>query len=156
MAKQLLWNLIWIRYGWALTRLLYKINFELEYALSFKKGNTVSLKHNHVRNFTTTLLNKICKGVQVEPQLQQRTGETLQRSAAAGNDVLLNINAWGVWETSHMTCFDVGVFNPNTKQYANLELSKAYEINGREKKRKCNEYIFQVAYGSFSPRRNEP
>ena len=52
-------------------------HFDLEHALSCKKGGFVSLWHNHVRNVTTTLLNQVCKDMREKPQLQQLTGETL-------------------------------------------------------------------------------
>ena len=50
-----------------------------------------------------------------------------------------------------MEFLDVQVFNPNTKRYANIELSKAYEINEKEKKKTYNERILQVEHGSFTP-----
>ena len=33
---------------------------------------------------------------------------------------------------------DVWVFNPNAKRHGNVELSKAYEINEKEKKKTCD------------------
>ena len=42
-------------------------------------------------------------------------------------------------------------FNSNAKRYANIELSNAYEINEKEKKRTYNERILQVEHGSFKP-----
>ena len=50
-----------------------------------------------------------------------------------------------------MAFLDVRVFNPNAKRYANIELSKAYEINEKEKKKTFNERIHQVEHGSFPP-----
>ena len=50
-----------------------------------------------------------------------------------------------------MAFFDVRVFNPNAKRYANQELSKTYECNEKEKKRLYNERIMQVEHGSFTP-----
>ena len=50
-----------------------------------------------------------------------------------------------------MAFLDVKVFNPNAKRYANIELSKTYEINEKEKKKKYNECILQVKLGSFTP-----
>ena len=45
----------------------------------------------------------------------------------------------------------VRVFNQNVKRYANIKLSKAYEINKKEKKKTYNERILQVEHGSFTP-----
>ena len=68
----------------------------------------------------------------VELQLQQLTGENLQNSTAAVNKVRLDISARGFLQAGQMAFLDVKVFNPNAKWYANIELSKAYEINEKE------------------------
>ena len=87
----------------------------------------------------------------MEPQLQQITGEYLQHSTAAGNEVRLDVSARGFWQTGQMAFLDVRVFNTNAKRYANIQLSKAYEINKKEKNKKYNERILQVEHGSFTP-----
>ena len=133
LTKQLFWELIRIKYGWILTRLLSNCEcgnkFDVQHALSCKKGGFVSLRHNHIRNITSILLKEVCKDVRVEPQLQQLTGEYLQHSTAAGNEVRIDISTRGFWQAGQMAFLDVQVFNPNTKRYANIELSKAYEIS---------------------------
>ena len=58
--------------------------------------------------------------MRVEPQLQQFTGKYLQHSIAAGNEVRLDNSAHGFWQADQMTFLDVSVFNPNVKQYANV------------------------------------
>ena len=40
-----------------------------------------------------------------------------------------------------MEFLEVRVFTPNAKRYANIELSKPYEINENHKKKTCNERI---------------
>ena len=40
-----------------------------------------------------------------------------------------------------MEFLEVRVFTPNAKPYANIELSKPYEINEKHKKKTCNERI---------------
>lgn len=141
--------------GWTLTRLPLNcecgVKFDLEHALSSKKVSFVSLRHNPVRNVTTILLNEACKDVWVEPQLEQLTGEYLQPSAAGRNEVCLNISAWALWQGGRMAFFDLRVFNPTSKRYANQELSKTYEINEKKKKRRHNERILQVKHGGFTP-----
>ena len=66
------------------------------------------------------LLKEVCKDVCVEPQLQQLTGEYLQHSTAAGNEVRLGISAHGFWQAGQMEFLNVRVFNPNAKRYANI------------------------------------
>ena len=50
-----------------------------------------------------------------------------------------------------MAFFDVRVFNPTAKRYANQEISKTYEVNEREKNKLYNERILQIELGSFTP-----
>ena len=118
LTKQLFWDLIRIRYGWTLTRLPSNCEcgnkFDVQHALSCKKGGFVSLRHNHIRNITSILLKEVCKDVRVEPQLQQLTGEYLQHSTAAGNEVRLGVSARGFWQAGQMAFLDITVFSPNT------------------------------------------
>ena len=84
--KQKIWDLIRIRYGWDLNRLPENCEcdtkFTIEHALSCKKGGFISLRHNRIRNLTTTLLREVCHDVQVEPRLQTLTGETVDETTA--------------------------------------------------------------------------
>ena len=116
-----------------------------------QKGGVVSLQHNYIRNITLILLKEVCKDVHVESQIQQLTGEYLQHSTAADNEVRFVISACSFWQAGLMAFLDARVFNPNVKQYANIELFKAYEINKKEKEKKHNERILQVEHGSFTP-----
>ena len=56
LTKQLFWDLIRIRYGWTLIKLPVYCEcgekFDLQHALSWKKGGFVSLRHNFVRDIT--------------------------------------------------------------------------------------------------------
>ena len=85
-----------------------------------KIGCFVSLRHIHTRNITSILLKEICKDLRVEPQLQQLTGEYLQNSTPAGNEVRFVISACGFWQAGQMAFLDVRVYNPNAKRYANI------------------------------------
>ena len=78
-------------------------------------------------------------------------GEYLQHSTAASNEVRFDSSARGFWQAGQMGFSDVRVFNRKAKRYANVEISKAYEINEKEKKKTYDEYIFQVEYGRFTP-----
>ena len=119
---------------------------DLQHALSCKKGGFVSLRHNLVRNITSSLLSEVCKDVRVEPQLQPLTGESFAPSTATGNEVRLDVCAHGFWQAGQMA-----FLNPNTRRYAKQELSKTYQLNEKEKKRLYNERIMQVEHGTFTP-----
>ena len=122
--------------------------FDLQHALSCKKGGFGSLQHNFVRNITSSVLSEVCKDVRVEPQLQP---ETFAPSTATGNKVRLDVCARGFWQAGQMTFFDVRVFNPKARRYAKQELSKTYQLNEKEKERLYNERIMQVEHGTFTP-----
>ena len=78
LHKELFWDLIRIRYGYQLNRLPTTCEcgskFNLQHALSCKKGGFVSLRHNELRNVIALLLKTVCKDVVVEPSLQPLTG----------------------------------------------------------------------------------
>ena len=156
MNKQLFWDLLRIRYGWMLTRLPNNCeccaSFDLQHALSCKKGGFVSLRHNHLRNITSSLSQEVCKDVSVEPHLQKLSGETFEiKTTAMGDEARLDIPARGFWQAGQLAFLNARVFNPNAKRYAKMELTKAYEYNEKENKRLYNERILQVEHGSFTP-----
>ena len=97
LNKQHFWDLVHIRYGWRLTRLLinfkYGVKFDLKHSLSCKKGGFVSFRHNQIQNVTASLLPEVCKYVRVEPQLQLLTGETFEKRiyAITGDDARTDI-----------------------------------------------------------------
>ena len=127
------------------------MKFDLTHALSCKKGGFVSLRHNYIRNITASLLTEVCEDVQVEPLLQQLTGESLKNHTVRGNELRLYICARGFWEAGQATFFDIRVFNPNATRYAKLELSKSYEINEKEKKKYYNKRIMHIEHYGFTP-----
>ena len=97
------------------------------------------------------MLKEVCKDIQVEPQLQEITGEILQPSTVTGNEARLDICARGFRQAGQMAFFDVRVFNPTSKRYVNQEISKTYEVNEIEKKKLYKERILQIEHGSFTP-----
>jgi hypothetical protein len=156
LDKQSFWDLMKIRYGRQLSRLPERCAcsapFNLQHALSCKKGGFVSNRHNTIRDTTACLLRQVCRDVKVEPNLLPLTGETLQeRTANRTEEARLDIAARGFWVPGQKAFFDVRVFNPFAGRYRNSKASKAYEINEREKKRAYNERVLQVEQGSFTP-----
>ena len=110
--------------------------FTIEHALSCKKGGFVSLRHNQIRNITASLLKEVCHNVCIEPRLQQLTGESFnERTANESDDARADVSAQSFWITGQTAFLDVRVFNPNAKRYVSQELSKAYDVNEKEKKK---------------------
>ena len=155
LTKQLFWDLIQIRYGWILTRLPTNCEcgtkFDIQHGLSCKKSGFISLRHNHLRSFTSTLLKEVYKDIRVEPWLQELTCEILHASAITDKEARLDIRAEGFWQAGQLAFFDVRAFNPTAKRYVNQEISKTYEVNEREKKKLYNERILQIEHGNFTP-----
>ena len=156
LNKQTFWDLIRVRYGLSLSRQPTKCvcgnTFDLQHALSCKRGGFVTLRHNEVRNITANLLKDVCKDVMIEPMLAPLTGEALKEpTAVKGNEARLDIRARGFWQAGQMALFDVRVFNPMAKRFANQSLAKAYESNEKEKKRSYNERVLEIEHGSFTP-----
>ena len=75
-----------------------------------KKVGFVSLRHNLVRNITSSLISEVCKYIRVEQQLQLLIGETCTPLTATGNKVRLKACACEFWQAGQMTFFDVRVF----------------------------------------------
>ena len=102
LTKQVFWDLIQIRYGWILTRLPTNCEFgtkiDIQHALSCKKGDFISLRHNHLTHITATLLKELCKDIRIELQSQELTGEILHPFKITGNEARLDICARGFWQ----------------------------------------------------------
>ena len=75
LNKQEFWDLVNIRYGWPLSRTPMMCtcgnNFNIEHALTRKKGGFITLRHNSLRNITASLLKEVCRNIRIEPALQK-------------------------------------------------------------------------------------
>ena len=139
LNKQNFWDLIRLRFGWSLKRFPEKCecgaNFTTDHALTCKKGGFISLRHNVIRNITAKLLREICHDVRIEPPLQTLSGKSFKEASSnRSEEARFAICARGFWTAGQMAFFDVRVFNPNARRYANLEVSKTCECNEKEKK----------------------
>ena len=144
-----------IRYNLPLLRLPEKCvcstNFDIEHALNCKKGGFISNRHNTIRDFTAHVLKEVTNDVEVEPLLEPHTGEKLNKSSISTDNARVDIAARNVWIKGQRVYFDVRVFNPLSRTYRDLSLSKVYERSEKEKKRSYNERILQIQHGSFTP-----
>ena len=156
LDKQSFWDLIRIRYGYQLLRLPERCPcgalFDIQHALSCKKGGFVTQRHNTLRDVTARLMAEVCSDVKVEPPLNHLTGEKLQeKSANTSDEARLDVSARGFWVTGQRAFFDIRVFNPIARRYNDLSIKRSHETNEREKKRQYNERVQRVEHGSFSP-----
>ena len=51
--------------------------FDVCHALSCGRGGFVIMRHDEIRDITASMLNEICKDVEIEPRLQPITGEQM-------------------------------------------------------------------------------
>ena len=125
---------------------------DTQHAMSSKKGDFVTLRHNDVRDLTANLLNEVCNDVNIEPQLLPVTGERFNnRTANVSNEARVDIKSRGFWVRGQQAFFDVRVFDPNAKRYLHKALPQCYIQNEKEKKQQYNERILEIDHGSFTP-----
>ena len=115
LNKQEFWDLVNIRYGWPLSRTpragVHGSNFNIEHALTCKKGGFITLRHNRLRNINASLLKEVCHDVRIEPTLQKVTGEQFeQRTTNTSDEARLDVTARRFWAASQIAFFDMRVF----------------------------------------------
>ena len=108
-------------------------------------------RHNELRDLEADLLGTVCNDVQVEPILQQTTGETLNRGANKAPDARLDIHARGFWERQSSAFFDVRVCHPNADSYREQTPEQIYRHHENEKKRLYANRVMEVEQGTFTP-----
>ena len=77
---------------------------------------TIRLRYTtpqRLRDLATDLLNLVCNDMEIEPVLQDVTGEVLTRDTNIAPDARLDVHARGFWERQGSAFFDVRVCNPN-------------------------------------------
>ena len=145
-----------LRYGWTPKgfpcECVCGASFSVEHALSCNRGGFPTLRHNEVRDLTATLLTEVCTNVEVEPPLQELSGEVLTRSANSESGARSDIAVDGFWEPGRVRTFcDIRVFNPFAPTNRKPSLSSTYKAQEKEKKRQYNQRITEIEHGSFSP-----
>ena len=91
-------------------------------------------RHNALRDLKAQVLNLVCHDVEIEPVLQEITGESLARGANTAADARLDIHARGFWSRQGSTFFDVRVCDQNAKSYKDLTPQQIYRQHENEKK----------------------
>ena len=86
--------------------------FNIDHAMICKRGGFIIQRHNELRDLEADMLNIVCNDVELEPVLQELTGEVLPRVSNTASDARLDIHARGFWEKQRSTFFDVRVCHP--------------------------------------------
>ena len=151
LDKQTFWDVLYIRYGYILSRLPSKCvcgdNFTIVHALSCAKGGFISMRHNEIRDLTAELIHKVCYDVETEPKLNPVTEEKFALKTANTNDeARVDVSARSFWVRGQKAFFDVRIFNPTAKCYSTQSLNAAHKRNENEKKRSYNERIQEIEH----------
>ena len=91
----------------------------------------------------------VCRDVEIEPALQDNSGEQLSRGSNLAQDARLDIHARGFWEHQQSEFFDVRVCHPNADSYKDLEPQQIYRRH--EKKRLYSKIVLDIEHGTFTP-----
>ena len=96
-------------------------------------------------------MKMVCNDVEVEPVLQEITGEVLTRGTNKAPDARLDILARGFWERQKSAFFDVPVCHPNADSYKDLSPKQIYRQHENEKKRMYANRVMEVEQATFTP-----
>ena len=125
--------------------------FNIDHAMICKRGGFIIQRHNELRDLEADMLNIVCNDVEVEPVLQELTGEVLPRGANTASDARLDIHARGFWEKQRSAFFDVRVCHPNAESYKDLSPEQIYRQHENEKKRMYAQRVMEIEHGTFTP-----
>ena len=97
------------------------------------------------------MLRMVCNGVEIEPVLQDISGEELNRGTNTAPDALLNIMARGFWERQRSAFFDVRICHPNADSYRDKDPDQTFRQDETEKKRQYASRVLEVEQATFTP-----
>ena len=67
----------------------------MDHAMVCRWGGFIIQRHNELRDLEAEMLSMVCNDVEIEPVLQEITGETLNRGANIAPDARLDISGRG-------------------------------------------------------------
>ena len=69
----------------------------------FQRGGFIIQRHNELRDLEAGMVSMVCNDVEVEPVLQEVTGETINHGANKAPDARLDIHSRCFWERPYST-----------------------------------------------------
>ena len=92
-----------LRYDWEITDTpticACGDEFSVDHAMVCQRGGFIIQRHNELRDLETEMLRMVCNEVEVEPVLQDVTGETINHGANSrllGETEICICQCWGV------------------------------------------------------------
>ena len=126
------------------------VQFSVDHAMACQRGSFIIQRHNELRDLEAEMLRMVCNDVEVEPVLQEVTGETLNHGANKAPDARLDIHARGFWERQRSAFFDVKVCHPNADSCKDLTPKQIYKMHESEKWQYA-ERVMEIEQGTFTP-----
>ena len=93
----------------------------------------------------------VCTDVEIEPVLQEITGEELNRGVNKAPDARLDVRARGFWDRQQSAFFDVRMCHPNADSYRELSPKQIFQLHENKKKRQYSRRVLEVEQGTFTP-----
>ena len=144
-----------LRYGWKFndisTVCVCGDLFHADHAMICVRGGYIIQRHNEIRDHEAEILQEVCTDVEMEPVLQEVTGEVLPRGTNKAPDARLDVLARGFWAREQSAFFDVRVCQPNADLYKNLTPEQIYKLHENDKKRLYSSRGLEVERGTFTP-----
>ena len=79
--------------------------FNIKHVMNCKRGDSVIMIHNDIRDFQANLLKKVCKvcnDVKIETPLQSLANEHLEKGSINTDSARLDVRSRGFWRSGQM------------------------------------------------------
>ena len=125
--------------------------FTVDHAMVCWHGGLIIQRHKESRDLEAEMLRMVCTDIEIEPVLQEITGEELNRGANKAPDARLDVHARGVWDKQQSAFFDVQVCHPNADSHRELSPRQIFQLHENEKKRQYSRRVLEVEQEIFTP-----
>ena len=115
------------------------------------RGGYIIQRHNEIGDLEAEILQAVCTDVEIEPVLQEVTGEVLPMGTNRAPDARLDIRARGFWAREQSAFSNVRVCHPNADPYKNRTPEQIYKLRENDKKRPYSSRVLEVERGTFTP-----
>ena len=110
--------------------------YDLNQVMNCKRGGSVVMRHNNVRDVEANLLKKIQNDVEIEPALQKVDHRGI--NDRTGDEARPDIWTWEVWRQKPNAFFDISSSNVNHNSqkksncWDNIEKARKRKENGSQ------------------------
>ena len=154
LSKWDVWDSLALQYDWQHfdTQLTCACGapFMPAHAMCCQRGGFPRIRHNEFCDLVGYQLSEVCHNVAIDPKLARLSGEVFSvASTNAADYARAEVCACG-FGTWAQDAFNIRIFHPDGKSYANKPLEKLFLQHEQQKKLKYNERIVNVDHDTFS------